>query len=123
MADGGQALAAAGARVLATVLDNGAAFVALDEAALQHGIVHVPLPQFFSAVQMQHALQAAGVDTLLVAAAAGRRLAGAELVAGRRGRRVADAGAAAGGRGGDAGAHREDHASPPAPPARPRACA
>ena len=64
----GQALAAAGARVLATVLDNGAAFVALDEAALQRGIVHVPLPQFFSAAQMQHALQAAGVDTLLVAA-------------------------------------------------------
>ena len=43
------------------------AFVALDEAALQRGIVHVPLPQFFTAAQMQHALQAAGVDTLLVA--------------------------------------------------------
>jgi long-subunit acyl-CoA synthetase (AMP-forming) len=68
VADAGQALATAGARVLATVLDNGAAFVALDEAAQQHGIVHVPLPQFFSAVQMQHALQAAGVDMLLVAA-------------------------------------------------------
>jgi long-chain acyl-CoA synthetase len=44
------------------------AFVALDEAAQQRGLVHVPLPQFFSAAQMQHALQAAGVDTLLVAA-------------------------------------------------------
>ena len=67
VAAAGQALAASGARVLATVLDNGAPFVALDEAALRHGIVHVPLPQFFTAVQMQHALQAAGVDTLLVA--------------------------------------------------------
>jgi long-chain acyl-CoA synthetase len=54
------------ARVLATVLDNTPAFVALDEAALRHGIVHVPLPQFFSAAQMQHALRAAGVDTLLL---------------------------------------------------------
>ena len=67
MAAAGKALALAGARVLATVLDNGPAFVALDEAALQRGIVHVPLPQFFTAAQMQHALQAAGVDTLLVA--------------------------------------------------------
>jgi len=68
VAEAGRTLAAADARVLATVLDNGAAFVALDEAAQQRGIVHVPLPQFFSAAQMQHALQAAGVDTMLVAA-------------------------------------------------------
>jgi long-subunit acyl-CoA synthetase (AMP-forming) len=68
VADAGQLLASAGARVLATVLDNGVAFVALDEAALRCGTVHVPLPQFFSAEQMQHALRAAGVDTLLVAA-------------------------------------------------------
>jgi long-subunit acyl-CoA synthetase (AMP-forming) len=66
--DAGQALGASGVGVLGTVLDNGAAFVALDEAAQQLGIVHVPLPQFFSASQMQHALQAAGVDMLLVAA-------------------------------------------------------
>ncbi|HEY6134941.1 MAG TPA: AMP-binding protein, partial [Rubrivivax sp.] len=32
------------------------------------GIVHVPLPPFFTAAQVRHALQAAGVDTLLVAA-------------------------------------------------------
>lgn len=68
VADAGQALGAAGTRVLGTVLDNGAAFVALDEAAQQRGIVHVPLPQFFSALQMRHALQAAGVDMLIVAA-------------------------------------------------------
>lgn len=61
-------LAACGTRVIATVLDNTPAFVAVDEAALQLGLVHVPLPQFFSETQMRHALQAAGVDTLLAAA-------------------------------------------------------
>jgi len=59
-------LAADGVRVLASVLDNTPAFVALDEAALQLGIVHVPLPPFFTAAQVQHALPAAGVDALLV---------------------------------------------------------
>jgi long-chain acyl-CoA synthetase len=58
-------LHSAGSRVLATVLDNTPAFVALDEAAVQAGIVHVPLPQFFTPAQVQHALQAAGVDTLV----------------------------------------------------------
>ncbi|KPF41715.1 hypothetical protein IP87_01115 [beta proteobacterium AAP121] len=61
-------LHAQGTRVLATVLDNGAAFVVLDEAASAAGLVHVPLPPFFTPAQMQHALQAAGVDTLVVAA-------------------------------------------------------
>ena len=61
----GRHLGATRTRVLATVLDNGAPFVALDEAALRDGWVHVPLPQFFSAPQMRHALQAAGVDTLV----------------------------------------------------------
>lgn len=55
----------AGTRVLATVLDNGPAFVALDEAALAGGQVHVPLPPFFNDAQVQHALDAAGVDTLV----------------------------------------------------------
>jgi long-chain acyl-CoA synthetase len=59
-------------RVLATVLDNGPAFVALDEAALAGGQVHVPLPPFFNDGQLQHALDAAGVDTLV----AGPALAG-----------------------------------------------
>jgi long-chain acyl-CoA synthetase len=61
-------LAANGVRVMASVLDNTPAFIALDEAALRLGIVHVPLPPFFTAAQVRHALQAAGVDTLLVAA-------------------------------------------------------
>ncbi len=51
-------------RVLATLLDNGPAFVALDEAALGARVVHVPLPPFFTPEQLAHALDAAGVDTL-----------------------------------------------------------
>lgn len=56
-----------GTRVLATALDNGAAFVVLDEAAAKAGLVHVPLPLFFTPDQMRHALQAAGVDGLVTA--------------------------------------------------------
>ncbi len=66
--DAAALLRAAGTRVLATLLDNGAAFVVLDEAAQRAGIVHVPLPLFFSLGQMAHALRAAGVDTLVAAA-------------------------------------------------------
>ncbi len=54
-----------GTRVLATLLDNGPEFVALDEAAAAAGVVHVPLPMFFTPAQRQHALQSAGVDTLI----------------------------------------------------------
>ena len=68
VADAAALLRAAGTRVLATLLDNGAAFVALDEAAQRAGIVHVPLPLFFTPAQMRHALQAAGVDMLVAAA-------------------------------------------------------
>lgn len=53
-------------RVLASVLDNSAAFLALDEALLATGRVHVPLPPFFTATQMQHALAATGADTLVL---------------------------------------------------------
>lgn len=59
------ALRLTGTRVLATLLDNTPAFVALDAAALRAGVVHVPLPLFFSPQQLRHALAAAGVDTLL----------------------------------------------------------
>ncbi|GAP36976.1 AMP-binding protein [Piscinibacter sakaiensis] len=52
-------------RVLATLLDNGADFIALDEAAAAAGVVHVPLPLFFTPQQRLHALQAAGADTLV----------------------------------------------------------
>ena len=58
-----------GGRVLASALDNGAAFVILDEAAAQAGLVHVPLPLFFTPAQLAHALQAAGADRLVAAPA------------------------------------------------------
>jgi long-subunit acyl-CoA synthetase (AMP-forming) len=55
-----------GTRVLATLLDNSRAWAVVDQAAALGGIVHVPLPLFFSEAQIAHALFAAGVDTLLV---------------------------------------------------------
>ena len=58
-----------GTQVLATLLDNSCAFVVIDEAAAGAGLVHVPLPPFFTPAQIQHALQTAGVDTLIVPAA------------------------------------------------------
>ena len=62
--DAGALLRQAHTRVLATLLDNGPAFVALDEAALGARVVHVPLPPFFTPEQLDHALDAAGVDTI-----------------------------------------------------------
>ncbi|MCU0814806.1 MAG: AMP-binding protein, partial [Burkholderiaceae bacterium] len=38
-----------------------------DLAASEAGIVHVPLPLFFTAAQQRHALRATGADTLLAA--------------------------------------------------------
>lgn len=61
-------LAAEGTRVLATLLDNSPAWIVADQAAARSGIVHVPLPVFFTPEQIGHALVAAGVDTVLTAA-------------------------------------------------------
>lgn len=58
-------------RVLATQADNGPAWIVADLAALAAGVVHVPLPVFFTAAQTAHALDAAGVDALLVPASDG----------------------------------------------------
>jgi long-subunit acyl-CoA synthetase (AMP-forming) len=66
-------LADDGVRVLATLLDNGPAWVVADAAAAQAGIVHVPLPLFFTPAQAAHALRAAGVDTVLAAPALAAR--------------------------------------------------
>jgi long-subunit acyl-CoA synthetase (AMP-forming) len=71
-------LRGAGVRTLATLLDNGPAFVALDEAAARAGVVHVPLPLFFTPEQLAHALRSAGVDALMVDAALGSRWPGLE---------------------------------------------
>jgi long-chain acyl-CoA synthetase len=52
-------------RVLATLMDNGAPWIVADLAALDAGVVHLPLPGFFTPQQIGHALQAAGADALL----------------------------------------------------------
>lgn len=59
------ALRAARVEVLATLLDNGPAWIVADLAALVAGVVHVPLPSFFTPGQVAHALDRAGVDALL----------------------------------------------------------
>jgi long-subunit acyl-CoA synthetase (AMP-forming) len=56
-----------GTHVLATLLDNSAAWVIADRAAEDAQVVHVPLPVFFTPEQIAHALTSAGVDTLLTA--------------------------------------------------------
>ncbi len=61
-------LAHAAAKVVATCLDNTPAFLAIDAAAQNMGLVHVPLPVFFTPEQMQHALHSAGADRLIVPA-------------------------------------------------------
>lgn len=58
-------------RILVTVLDNTPDFLALDEAALHLGLVHVPLPSFFSQQQVRHAISAVGADTLATASPRG----------------------------------------------------
>ncbi|MBL0418746.1 AMP-binding protein [Ramlibacter sp. AW1] len=74
-----QRLRDAKVRVLATLLDNSPGWIVADLAAARAGIVHVPLPAFFTPEQVRHALVVAGVDALLTAAAhaglppAGRR--------------------------------------------------
>lgn len=60
-----ETLQARGTWVLATLMDNSPAWVVADLAASIAGVVHVPLPAFFTPQQIAHALQAAGVDTLL----------------------------------------------------------
>ena len=52
-------------RVVATLLDNSPAWVVADLAAAKAGVVHVPLPVFFTPEQIAHALGAAGADTVL----------------------------------------------------------
>ena len=44
-----------GTRVLATLMDNSPAWVVADLAAAQAGVVHVPLPVFFTPAQTGHA--------------------------------------------------------------------
>jgi len=84
------ALARSGARAVATLLDNGPAWIVADLAALRAGVVHVPLPTFFTPAQREHALAVAGVDAMLAPVAfpgfepRASTVAGATLHLGRR---------------------------------------
>lgn len=51
--------------MLAVLADNSPSWVAADLATLLAGIVHLPLPNFFSAAQLRHVLADTGADALL----------------------------------------------------------
>ncbi|MGD8908463.1 MAG: AMP-binding protein [Chromatiales bacterium] len=51
--------------ILAVDLDNGPAWALIDLASLACGITLVPLPPFFSAAQLRHALSQAGVELVI----------------------------------------------------------
>lgn len=54
-----------GSRSLAVLADNSPDWVIADLAALRAGVVHVPLPAFFNAEQLTHALDRSGADLVL----------------------------------------------------------
>lgn len=51
-------------RALGLLMDNGPAWVVADLAAARANVPVVPLPGFFTAMQLQHTLDDAGVDTI-----------------------------------------------------------
>ena len=63
-----EAIATSGARRIASRLDNGPDWLALDLAIRTLEAVHVPLPTFFSPAQMAHTLAGSGADVLIVPA-------------------------------------------------------
>lgn len=65
-----------GVRTVATLLDNGPAWVIVDMALARAGAVHIPIPVFFTEAQVQHALAASGTDTLIAPSAMASRWAG-----------------------------------------------
>ena len=62
-------LVAEGTRVLATLLDNGVAWIVADLAALRAGVAHVPVPVFFTPAQRAHVIASTGADSVLAPAA------------------------------------------------------
>lgn len=52
-------------RVLAVLADNSPQWAIADLAALEAGATHLPLPSFFSAAQIRHALVESGADAVL----------------------------------------------------------
>jgi long-subunit acyl-CoA synthetase (AMP-forming) len=63
-------------KVVGLMADNGPAWVAADRAAAEAGVVLVPLPAFFTRAQLEHAVAASGMDTLLGAPLPGFEPAG-----------------------------------------------
>lgn len=61
-----QALVALGVGRIASRLDNGPQWLALDLAIRRLDRVHVPLPTFFTPAQIAHALSGSGADALVV---------------------------------------------------------
>ena len=55
----------AASRVVGVLADNGPPWVLADLACQSAGRVHLPLPDFFSAAQLHHALESSGADTVL----------------------------------------------------------
>ena len=64
------------ARVAGLMADNGVDWVVADLAAERAGVVLVPLPAFFTAGQLEHAVAASGMDSVLGARLAGFEAAG-----------------------------------------------
>lgn len=62
------AIAIIGSRRIASRLDNGPDWLALDLAIRALDAVHVPLPTFFSTAQVTHALAGSGAEILVVSA-------------------------------------------------------
>lgn len=58
-------LAASSAAVVASLMDNGPEWIVLDLACIQAGVVHVPLPLFFTPGQWRETLDAAGVNAVV----------------------------------------------------------
>jgi long-chain acyl-CoA synthetase len=71
-----ESLRHARARVLGLLADNGPEWLAADLAAERAGIPLVPLPPFFTAAQLRHAIDASGVDALLTDSAEGAQALG-----------------------------------------------
>jgi acyl-CoA synthetase (AMP-forming)/AMP-acid ligase II/pyrroloquinoline quinone (PQQ) biosynthesis protein C len=69
-------LAAMRPRVLGLLADNGPDWLAADLAAERLGIPLVPLPTFFTPAQLQHAVDASGMDALLTDAPQAARALG-----------------------------------------------
>lgn len=65
--------------VVATLMDNSPAWIVADLAIAQAGLVHVPLPVFFTQEQIAHALRSAGVDALLTSTAVAAAWPGAPV--------------------------------------------